>query len=369
METVPPISRILKTLSSRDAEFLKYLDGSFSHTHLALPLQSLNVGSGAEEVTFEIVPVESVHRPGFVRVVSVLIRPQSLILSVGPMLAVLVSLIASGSKLGREQWAIALSSFVGVVLFQIAMNLFNDYGDHIKGRDRMREKGGSRAIQNGWVRATAVRKMAWTLIALAAACGMPAVVLHAAPVMIFAGLAFLFALEIAFQKLRLKVRGWTEVLAFALTGPLLTMGYSWTLAGSTDLSDAVLGGIFGAITLMYLHAVNFENIMTDSQAGVRTWATRAGFDSSKIFFAFTCALTIFFSLVFVLVIEKNLRLMPLVLTQAFFLLPTLMRVRALASPLSSGLVGLRVEALKLALLSTVALVGGFFWILTASRGG
>jgi 1,4-dihydroxy-2-naphthoate octaprenyltransferase len=242
------------------------------------------------------------------------------------------------------------------------VNLLNDYGDHMKGQDRLRLRGGSRAIQNGWIRAIRVKQTGWAMILLAALCGLPAVILHFAPIMIIAALALLVALEFSFQRLRLKYRGWTEIMAFLMTGPLLSCGFAWAMTGDVTFPEAVLGCIFGSTALMYFHSANFENIMADSQAGVHTWATRTGFDSSKRFFYFTAFLVIAFSGAFVFVCEQDSRLLPLIVAQIFFLIPVSLRVKSLNSPLASGLTKLRLEAVKLCWLSLVVLVGGYLWM-------
>lgn len=357
-------SRFL-TVSRRDPEFSSYLDGSFSKTQRAIPVRSLNVDSLKEEVTFEIKPLNSLERPSVLEVAGELARLPALALSVGPMMVTLGSCIARDMDVLK---GVAFTSFVGVVFFHVAMNLFNDYGDHIKGEDRLRTRSSGGAIQKGWVRAIDVKRGAWALLGLAALFGLPAVLWHFAPVAIVAGLALLAGLEFGFQRFRLKYRGWAEILAFLLTGPLLTTGYAWAITGHVHSGEVVLGCIFGSITLMYFHSKNFENIMTDSQAGVRTWATRAGFDASKGFFYFTVGLVLAFTSIYVLVFEKDAKLLPALLAQVFFLLPVSFRVRKLASPLSSGLSGLRSEALRLIWITVVALIGGYFWMRMGSGG-
>ena len=349
--------RTLKTLSRKDADFLSYLDGSFSTTLVALPIRSLNVGTASELVTFEIVNETDVVHPSTLSIFFALIRPTSLIFSAGPMLTVLAR-ASAGQR--SPDWFLSATCFVGVLAFQIATNLFNDYGDHMKGQDRIRPKGGSRAIQNGWIRAQKVRQVALGLTGFAALCGIPAVI-HS-PVLIVAGLALLFTLEFAFQRLRLKARGWAEGLAFLLTGPLLTCGFAYAVTGATELGDATLGCVFGAIALLYFHSANFENIMVDSQAGARTWATRAGFDASKTFFVFVAGLCLSISLAHILGVEQNPRLISAFLAQASLLFVSVRRVLRLASPLSSGLAGLRESAEQLSWLTALVMIPNYIWM-------
>jgi 1,4-dihydroxy-2-naphthoate octaprenyltransferase len=349
-----------KTLSHQDADFLKHLDGSFSTIHRALPVRSLNVGSGSERVTFEIVPLKEIVRPTPAIIVWHMIRPRTLVLSIGPMLVTIFACWASGRAINP---AVALSSFFGVLLFHIAANLFNDYGDHIEGRDRLRPSTGTRVIQNGWVAAATINRWAWGLMVAAGICGFPAVLVHLAPVMVVTVVTALVGLEFAFRHLQLKARGWSEVIAFALTGPLLSGGFAWAITGVVATDQVVLGGIFGALSLMYFHAVNFENIMSDSQAGVRTWATWSGFDASKKFFVFTAALVLAFAIAYVFwfVPAPNMSAVIIVLVSFLvgFLFVLCRRVRQLPSPLSSGLVGLRGSVLTLAWMTSLLLIAGF----------
>lgn len=355
-----------KTVSRRDPEFISFLDGSFSSQYRALPVRSLNVGTASEQVTFEIVSCDEIKRPPFMNVIGQLIRPESLSLSVWPMAATLFFCLSRGLAVDL---AVAISSFIGVLLFHIAMNLLNDYGDHIKGQDRMRDRGGSRVIQKGWLTATSVRRAAWVLLASAGICGLPGIFFSSArvsPLILIVMLATFVALEFAFQKLRLKYRGWAEIVAFLLTGPVLTCAFAWVITGALSWDEAALGCIFGSMALMYFHSGNFENIMSDSQAGVRTWATRAGFDASKRFFYFTAGLVFISAAAYIAFFEREVLLMPYLIAQAIAMVSLSMRVRRLASPLSSELTGLRWAVVWFGLLTSGVLIGT--WIAIIVKG-
>jgi len=359
------VSRWL-TISRHDPEFISYLDGSFSRTHRALPVRSLNVDTTTEEVTFQIVPVSEIQRPSFLKVALLAVRAPSLFLSAGPMLATFFYALSRGYEFAPS---ITLSSFLGVLAFHMAVNLFNDYGDHIKGRDRVRPRGGSRVIQNGWAAAVTLQRAAWVLMAVAALLGIPAIFLSTStvhPVALIAVLAGLVGLEFAFQKFRLKYRGFAELLAFALTGPLLCVGFGWAMTGLLVPDFALLGCIYGAVTLMYFHSVNFENIMADSQAGVSTWATRLGFDASKRVFNFMAALTIGFTLVFAVSCGRDFVWIVAVIAVGAMMYPLVERVRSVASPLASSLSLLRRNVVWFSCATTLVLIASF--IVMAVRG-
>jgi len=53
----------LLTLSKSDPRFHSYIEGTFSKEYRALPIQSLNVNTEAEQVTFRIFPMKEVEQP------------------------------------------------------------------------------------------------------------------------------------------------------------------------------------------------------------------------------------------------------------------------------------------------------------------
>ena len=57
--------RSLITVYRKDPSFISYIDGSFSKTHRAVPLRSLNVNSDLEQVTFELIEIGKILKPHF----------------------------------------------------------------------------------------------------------------------------------------------------------------------------------------------------------------------------------------------------------------------------------------------------------------
>ncbi len=366
---MPSANARFKTMSNLNPDFMSYLDGSFSDDTRALPVRSMNVDmrsamapdSTREAVTFELVPVADINRPSLMKLCWILMRPSTLILSFGPMLVILAGIVFDIGLSDQHSaelvpcW-MSTGAFLGVLSLQIAVNLFNDYFDHIRGKDRLSARGGGRAIQNGWVAARTLKRAAWGLLGLAVLLGAPVVMTHLSAFLLVAVLALLGALEFASQKIGLKYLGFGEIMAFLMTGPLLTVGFSWALIGTATWAQAAMGVVFGSISLMYYHAANFENIMPDDQAGISTWATRTGFDASKNFFYFTSILTVCAAVVAMLWMRTDWHVLAVPLLIAGFLTPLTTRVQRLASPLSSDLVGLRSGVVKLAWFAVLVIV-------------
>ncbi len=330
------------TLSRQDPAFVSYLDGTFSRTHRALPIRSMNVETAGEEVTFELAPLSEIRRPGTFRLIWTLMRPWSLVFSLGPMLV--TWLYGWGHGAGFDA-ALVLSALFAVLVFHSGLNVLDDYFDHRGGRDRLNPRGGSRAIQNGWVRARTLRDAGLALLALAAIGGLP--VLLAKPGLSFgiALVALVSGLGFSSRLVRLKSRGLGEVTTFLLAGPLLTLGFSWATSDvvaqpvqeSVIWAYALLGCAFGFAAVTYYHLKNIENIMIDSQINARTLAVRLGFDAAKRSVWLLAALSAISTLAFGVRIGAGPLFAGAATVQTFLFILIARQVSAAPSPLSGEL--------------------------------
>ncbi|MCM2283129.1 MAG: prenyltransferase [Bdellovibrionaceae bacterium] len=343
-----------KTLSRQDPQFTAYLDGTFSSTHRALPVRSMNVATVREEITFELKPVTEIHGPGPGRLIWALMRPASLSFSLGPMLVTWLYAWSQGITFDTR---LVVSTLISVLLFHAGLNVLDDYFDHRGGRDRLNPRGGSRAIQNGWVRARSLLHAGAGLMALAILTGLPVVLESPGLILALAVVALIGGLGFTSDRIRLKSRGWGEITTFFLAGPLLTSGFMWATTGAFGWDSTILGCIFGFTAVTYYHLKNIENIMLDSQSQTRTLAARLGFDSAKKMVWTLMGLSAAAILLFVWA-SRGAGLFAFALfPHVFVLFPIVRRLEGAPSPLSSELRELRRQGLRahVATLSATAL--------------
>lgn len=344
-----------KTISRQDPEFLAYLDGTFSDSHRALPVRSLNVDTSREEVTFAIIPLKEIARPKRWLLAWRATRPASLVLSIGP---VMVSWLYARSTGFTLQPRLALAAFFGIVFFHVAINILDDYFDHRKGRDRVNPRAGSRMIQNGFVRARTMLVVGMALAGLAILCGLPVVLESPVFILVIALIALAAGLGFSSDRVRLKYRGLGEVTTFSLFGPLLTAGFAWAASGRISLEFLILGSAFGFITVIYYHLKNIENIMVDSQANVRTLATRLGFDSAKRLVWYLAGFSSLSILCFEWATDAHGVFVLAALAQGAVLTPLVRRLARVQSPLSSEMSAIRRRGLVVHWATTLALALG-----------
>ncbi len=344
-----------KTLKRGDPEFTSYLTGRFSHEYRAIPMRSLNVNTALEEVTFEIIPMHEIQVPAWPFIFVRAIRPQTLLLSLNPLLVTLAFCLYLRLQV---QTILAFSSLFGVLLFHISINLLNDFHDHLRGQDRVNPTGGSRLIQNGWVNARTIQTAGLITLGAAVLCGLPAVLTHFSLSLMIALITLIAGIEFSSDRLGLKYRGLGEVIVFLLSGPLLSAGFSWAITGVFRIETILLGFVFGFTTALFYHLANLEDIMVDSQANVRTLAAWLGFDESKKLLRLLGGLAVFSLAAFALAIHDGRVLAFGVVAQLGVLLPMYQRVQKIASPLSSNLRGVRSLALVLQGVTSLAVLIG-----------
>jgi 1,4-dihydroxy-2-naphthoate octaprenyltransferase len=266
------------TLSKGSPEFESYLLGTFSKDKRALPVRTLNANSSLETVTFEIKSISEIEMPSLPVLLLYLLKVRALILVLFPMYLILVKNTADKTILDP---VVVLLSTLGILCTYIAVNLRNDFTDHIKGLDRINPKAGSRVIQKGWM--TAAQVKSWANFFVGLALGAASLVIFAFPVVVgVVLLTFLVGIWAQFlKKGSFKYQRGGEVFVFLLLGPFLTTGYHISIAGSWDLESLFLGVIWGWLVVFLQHIKNFEFIIINSQAGFHNTVTWLGFDKAK----------------------------------------------------------------------------------------
>lgn len=268
----------LITLSKDSKDFDSYLLGTFSPDKRALPLQTLNVNSSSETVTFKIVPVADIDRPGFLQIASQVLKVRSLLLVLVPLFLMVTKNIADSTLM--DPFSTMLATF-GVLLAFLAVNMRNDYLDHMLGVDRVLEESGSRAIQKGWVTAARLKNISSVLLALALVCALPLVLTYNSLAGVIA-VGLVIGLWAQFKKRNsFKYRIGGELALFVLLGPLLTVGYQLSMGAPFDAESVWIGLVWGWLTLFVVHLRNFRSILTSSQAGFNNTVNWLGFDKTR----------------------------------------------------------------------------------------
>lgn len=273
----------LITLSKNSPEFESYLLGTFASDKRALPIQSLNVNSASETVTFKIVPLSEVVRPSWIVVALKSLKVRSFLLLLVPLFLVLTKNVVDHTV--RDSLTTIIAT-VGLVFAFISANLRNDFMDHVKGVDRIIANSGSRSIQNGWLTAMQVKNYSSFFLLLAGLSSLPVVFAfpHVAAVIALAVAVGMWAQFKRKNSFKYQIGG--EIALFLLLGPLLTVGYQLSMGADLDPEVFWLGCLWGWGVLFIVHLRNFTNILPSSQAGFKNTVNWLGFDNARRLLAF-----------------------------------------------------------------------------------
>ncbi|MGZ5278920.1 MAG: prenyltransferase [Pseudobdellovibrionaceae bacterium] len=273
----------LITLSKGDPRFPAYIEGTFSKDHRALPLQSLNVNTSSEQVTFQILLKAQIQPPFLGLHWLQVLKVKNLLMVAFPIFLVFLKNWQAGTLFDPVSSGLGA---MGALFLMTAVNLRNDYLDHLSGLDRLHPQSGSHAIQKGWVTASQVRQWSFLYLALGILFGLPALIRYPQILVLVGVFTLLGIFGMTSFKTGLKYRRWSEWTVFLLLGPLLTIGMQFSMGAPFDSSVLLLGALTGWLSMFHLHLKNFEQLMINDQARFQNTVTWLGFEKSKSWLIF-----------------------------------------------------------------------------------
>jgi 1,4-dihydroxy-2-naphthoate octaprenyltransferase len=217
-------------------------------------------------------PAAAAH-PGTARAWLAAIRPRTLAIAVGPVVA---GTAAASGDTGRFDPAIMVATMLAAVLIQAGTNLQNDVGDCLRGADGAERIGPPRATSAGWLAAAQVERAAMLAFGLAIALGGYLVAIGGWPIFV-AGLASIAA-GIAYTRgpRPIAYTGLGEAFVFAFFGVVAVGGSYYLQAGSVGWSAVGAGAMIGLLAAAVLAVNNYRDIACDRRVGKRTLAARIG---------------------------------------------------------------------------------------------
>ena len=325
---------VYKTFKKSDSDFKKYLMGTFSKTEIALPIQTLNVGTADETVTFEITAKDSIQRPHFFKYTAYLIKLNSYLLIVVPMFFVAFKNYLDDRFFDPFSFAVAS---ISMLFLYAGLNLRSDLNDHISGFDRVIESVTPKPILKGWLTARDVSWLSWFFIFLAAIISVPVFILQKEEIRVVAVIFILFLCGQFFKKNSYKNQRFGEIILFILIGPGLSSAYQVALGSGIDTEILAFGLLWGFAILFLVHLNNFSNLLSSTQANIQNTMNKMGFDASKKFLILWLAGLNLFWILFHHVYASTFWTWFGGLVFIFWSIPTAIQFSGIVSPVGSDL--------------------------------
>lgn len=185
-------------------------------------------------------------------------------------------------------WPLVTLALLAAICFQLAINLLNDYSDHLRLIDFPGQAGGSQVIQRGDISAVQVRRAAFLFLGLALFCGVLLSVLiptQAVTLALIAAGVVIGVLSYSgvgrFWSFGTKYKALGDVSVFVMCGPALVFVSSWVMFHQWDPALWWISLMYAWAAMAILHANNLEDIPIDRKRGVQTMATLLGFARAR----------------------------------------------------------------------------------------
>ena len=215
-------------------------------------------------------------------------------------------LLSEGSK---WDWQIFALAMLVTILYQILSNFANDYGDGVKGTDRLRtENAEIRMVASGKISA---QKMKSAVIITAGLSLLTTIILlyktfitnYLSEFFIFLGLGvlcILAAIGYTIGKNSYGYMGLGDVMVFIFFG-IVSVGGSYFLFTKTWSWDILLpASAVGMLSTAVLNLNNMRDMESDRLSGKKTFALRIGFRNAMIYQIVLMQLPLIFILIFLM---------------------------------------------------------------------
>ncbi len=349
-----------KTLQKSDADFKKYLMGTFSNTDVAIPVKTLNVGTVNETVTFEIVKMIEVQRPKYFVFLAHLIKLRTYLLIMVPLFYVAFKNYLDDRFFDPISF---LCASVAILFLYAGLNLRSDLNDHISGFDRVIEPTSAKPLLKGWITGSEVSFMSLVFIAISAVLAVPVFILQKEEIRVVAVVIILFIVGQFFKKNSYKNQRLGEIILFLLIGPGLCSGLQVALGSGIDTEILFFGSLWGIAVLFLVHLNNFSHLLSSSQAGIHNTMNKMGFDASKKFLVFWLVLLNVFWILFHHFYAGTFWVWFVGLVFIFWSIPTAIEFSNISSPVGSDLLSAKKTGYKNFLLMIVLLFIEQIWYL------
>lgn len=346
------------TLKKTHRDFHSYLMGTLPKGYRAIPVQTLNLGTQDEEVTFDCRPINEIKKPSGFKFLATFIKLRSYLLILLPLLFVVVKNFVDDRF--RDPFSLGFS-IVAMQLLYAGINIRNDVVDHVSGFDRVNIPFTEKPILQGWISARKSNLYAWCLILLAALIAVPTLILQAEEIKVLAVVLILVFLGQIFRGSFYKEKHFGEFILFILIGPGVVSGYQVALGAGIDTEGLSFGVLWGFAALFLVHINNFCHLLTSSQAIVRNTMTNLGFDRAKKFLLIWWLIFIFLFFLFHWFYASTFWAWFGTGLLIFWSFPLLIEISGIRSPLGSDLINLRKKAHDTFTLMTMILMIEYIW--------
>lgn len=198
-----------------------------------------------------------------------IIRPQTLFASLVPVLVAL-------HVVGWHDVPVACATVVCALSLQILSNLINDYYDFIRGTDKAGRAGFKRALAEGEVSESSMKRACLLTAVISCLIGLYLVIVGGWVILAIGLSALLFAWLYTATRYSLSYLGIADIFVFLYYGVIASCGTAYLQDGEFSQQCFYAGGVSGLISMCVLMINNLRDRESDEAVGKRTVVVRFG---------------------------------------------------------------------------------------------
>ena len=200
-------------------------------------------------------------------------------------------LVAAASTLLIEprphvNWFLFPVVFFGAVLFHTSANLIGEYFDYMKSVDRTDTYGSSRVIVDGLLAPKQVLFAGYLSLAIGFVLGLILVYYRGTDILLLGAMGAIACIFYTANPIRFKYIALGDFLIFVMFGPLLVIGAYLGMTGDFNYSVLWISIPIVLPVVGILHANNTRDIISDTRADIKTFASVIGLKGAKLEYYF-----------------------------------------------------------------------------------
>ncbi|MGL5785734.1 MAG: 1,4-dihydroxy-2-naphthoate octaprenyltransferase [Bacteroidales bacterium] len=180
------------------------------------------------------------------------------------------------ANLTKIDWITALVTLISGLSIQIISNFVNDYYDFKKGLDKAGRVGFKRAIAEGEVTPSAMKKAIIITTLIAVLSGLFLIYKGGIPILSIGIFSLLFAWLYTATSKSLSYLGIADLFVLIFFGPVATVGTTYLQTHAFSSQSFWFGIVCGLISTCVLVTNNVRDYDTDKKAGKKSLPVRLG---------------------------------------------------------------------------------------------
>lgn len=220
-------------------------------------------------------------------------RPHTLFASIAP---VAIGLIAVPKSVDFS-WIVAITTFLGAISIQVLSNMVNDFYDYKKGLDKKGRVGFKRALAEGDVTLSQMKKGIIINLLISALIGLFLIYTGGIIILLIGLFSILFAWLYTATSKSLSYLGIADIFCFVFFGPIATIGTTYLQTDEFSLKSMFLGFVCGAISTGVLIVNNIRDRETDILQNKKSFVVRFGKRAGEMEYLFFIILTLIFTFI------------------------------------------------------------------------